>query len=287
MYRKIFSQFIVICIFIFTGQYLAHASSEWQDPNVPISFKLKVLPWNEARTIIPRKSIFTLIDVQTGLQFKVQRRAGSQHADVQPLTAHDTSIMKKIYGGKWSWKRRAIIVLVDDHMIAASMHGMPHGAGALQNKFPGHFCVHFYGSTTHRLNNEDPIHKLMIMKAGGKDVTYLNTLDPYELIHLFTLAVNMRDQNLLKIVMPQYGAVACAKEQIKGISFISLLSHQGQTKAEDGIVATEIPVKAAYSSKKHGKQKRMLNLILIREDLTGRWQIDGTSLCEEIDENNH
>ena len=55
-------------------------------------------------------------------------------------------MMKKIYHNQWSWKRRAIIVLIDHQMIAASMHGMPHGAGALQNDFPGHFCVHFSGS---------------------------------------------------------------------------------------------------------------------------------------------
>ena len=43
-------------------------------------------------------------------------------------------------------KRRAIIVLIDENqIIAASMYGrMPHGAGALQNGFPGHFCVHFF-----------------------------------------------------------------------------------------------------------------------------------------------
>ena len=62
--------------------------------------------------------------------------------------------MKKIYNDQWSWKRRAIIVLVKDQMIATSMHGMPHGTGALQNDFPGHFCVYFFGSITHRLKNQ-------------------------------------------------------------------------------------------------------------------------------------
>ena len=57
--------------------------------------------------------------------------------------------MKTIYNGKWSWKRRAILIITHDQLLAASMHGMPHGAGALKNGFPGHFCVHFYGSTTH------------------------------------------------------------------------------------------------------------------------------------------
>ncbi|MDQ7862438.1 hypothetical protein RCO48_19805 [Peribacillus frigoritolerans] len=49
--------------------------------------------------------------------------------------------------------------MINNQMIAASMHGMPHGAGALQNGFSGHFCVHFSGSITHRLKNEDLSHK--------------------------------------------------------------------------------------------------------------------------------
>ena len=53
--------------------------------------------------------------------------------------------MKTIYQGKWSWQRKAIIVeLEDGRRLAASMHGMPHGAGAIRgNNFNGHFCVHF------------------------------------------------------------------------------------------------------------------------------------------------
>ena len=88
--------------------------------------------------------------------------------------------MKEIYGGKWSWKRRAIIVIHQDQWIAASMHGMPHGAGALENDFPGHFCIHFYGSKTHRTNSMDLSHKLMILKAAGKLQEYVNNADPFE-----------------------------------------------------------------------------------------------------------
>jgi hypothetical protein len=115
----------------------------WGDEDTPISFKIEMLPWEDVNEILPNKTKFTIIDVETGLQFRVQRRAGNQHADVQLLTREDTQIMKKIYNGKWSWKRRAIIVLISDQMIAAFIHGMPHGAGALQNGFLGHFFVHF------------------------------------------------------------------------------------------------------------------------------------------------
>src|SRR5919205_948836 len=76
-----------------------------------ISFQVEMLPWEEVNTLLPKYTKFTVMDVVTGEQFRVQRRAGSHHADVQPLTAKDTKIMKHIYGGKWSWKRRAIIII--------------------------------------------------------------------------------------------------------------------------------------------------------------------------------
>ncbi|MCC3377949.1 hypothetical protein LKX83_33445, partial [Cohnella sp. REN36] len=70
--------------------------------------------------------------------------AGKYHADVQPLTKADTKIMKQIYNGKWSWKRKAIVVKKDHHYYAASMQGMPHGGdGIPDNSFSGHFCIHF------------------------------------------------------------------------------------------------------------------------------------------------
>jgi hypothetical protein len=109
-----------------------------------------------------------IIDIYTGASFYVQRREGSCHVDAQPLTAEDTAIMKKIYGGQWSWKRRGIIVEVRGSRIAASMHGMPHGGGKItDNNFPGHFCIHFLGSLIHG-GGMDILHHREILKAAGK-----------------------------------------------------------------------------------------------------------------------
>jgi hypothetical protein len=99
----------------------------------------------------------------------VQRRGGSKHADCQPLTAEDTAVMRKIYGGQWSWARRAIVVSLDGKHMAASMNGMPHGAGAIKNNdFDGHFCIHFLNSRTHESNKLDSAHQAMVKKAAGK-----------------------------------------------------------------------------------------------------------------------
>ncbi len=129
-------------------------------------------------------------DIETGRSFTVKRTYGTNHADVETLTAKDTEIMKKIYGGSWSWARRAIIVTVAGRNIAASMNGMPHcgsdkydanvylksrsggyGAGSnldavKGNDMDGHFCIHFLKSRTHGTNTVDDDHQRAVQKAA-------------------------------------------------------------------------------------------------------------------------
>jgi hypothetical protein len=127
-----------------------------------------LLVWEEVDKIFPMFATAKITDIYTGKSFNVQRREGSNHVDAQPLTAEDTAIMKKIYGGRWSWERKGIIVEVRGYRIAASMHGMPHGSGKIDdNNFPGHFCIHFLGSTIHS-GGMDILHHREILKAAGK-----------------------------------------------------------------------------------------------------------------------
>ncbi|MBG9792112.1 hypothetical protein ABD76_06190 [Paenibacillus dendritiformis] len=159
------------------------------------------IPWSEAKQLIPRKSTFSIIDLEKGLSFRVQRRAGSRHADVQPLTKEDTKIMKQIYDNQWSWKRKAILVVTDKHKIAASMNGMPHGGDGIPgNGFSGHFCVHFMDSSTHRSANPDLFHQLMVYTASGQRETFLHTASPAMLAELFIGALSVRDAELLASV---------------------------------------------------------------------------------------
>lgn len=108
----------------------------------------------------------TITDVDTGLTWKEQRRGGTNHADVQPISAADTAALKKAYGGKWSWNRRAIWVTINGVNYAASMNGMPHGGSSIKdNNFDGHHCIHFTNSRTHCSNKVCPNHQKMIQKA--------------------------------------------------------------------------------------------------------------------------
>lgn len=136
--------------------------------------KVEYLDWfKEVQYIFEKGDIATVTDIETGKSFKVKRLYGRNHADSEPLTAEDTKIMKSLYGGKWSWDRRAIIVTIEhkgvERKIAASMNGMPHGGKSIKgNNFSGHFCIHFKNSRTHSGSRLDPSHQKAVKIAAGQ-----------------------------------------------------------------------------------------------------------------------
>ena len=82
------------------------------------------------------------------------------------LTAEDTAILKKINGGTFSWRRRAVLVKYNGHVYAASIYSEPHGTNTiLDNNFDGQFCLHFYGSKTHGTDRVDADHQKCVEQA--------------------------------------------------------------------------------------------------------------------------
>ena len=135
----------------------------------PAKGTAKEMDWwtSDIQTIFARGTTAQITDVDTGLSWKVQRRGGTNHADVQPLTAADTAAMKEACGS-WSWTRRAIFVTINGVNYAASMNCMPHGGGSItDNNFNGHHCVHFTNSRTHGGNKVCPLHQAAIKKAAS------------------------------------------------------------------------------------------------------------------------
>lgn len=151
-----------------------------------------LVPWfNQAEHILAKGTVATVTDVDTGKQFKIKRITGYNHADVETLTAEDTSILKNIYGGQWSWERRAVIVNVNGREMAASLAAMPHAGredqpygavvnnrsggygrganldGVKGNNMSGVIDLHFYKSKTHGSNRVDPAHQNMVRKAAN------------------------------------------------------------------------------------------------------------------------
>ncbi len=123
---------------------------------------------SDIQMIFDKGVVAQITDVETGLTWREKRFGGSNHADCQPLTAADTAAMKKAYGGKWSWNRRAVFVTIDGVNYAASINGMPHGSGSIRdNDFDGHHCIHFTNSRTHGTNSVCPQHQAAIKTAAS------------------------------------------------------------------------------------------------------------------------
>ena len=112
--------------------------------------------------------IATVTDVKTKISWKVKRKGGSNHADVEPLTAADTAAMKKACGSDFlTWHRRAIWVSLNGNKYAASMNCMAHGLSNIKdNNFDGHFCIHFTNSRTHGSDKVDSAHQSAIKQAA-------------------------------------------------------------------------------------------------------------------------
>ena len=127
---------------------------------------------SDIQSVFTRGVTATITDVKTGISWKEIRKGGTNHADVQPATAEDTAKLKKVYGGVWSWNRRAIWVTINGVTYAASMNGMPHGSDSVANNdLNGHHCIHYTNSRTHSGNRLDSDHQAMVKsayKAGNK-----------------------------------------------------------------------------------------------------------------------
>ncbi|WP_054696109.1 hypothetical protein [Syntrophomonas palmitatica] len=196
-------------------------------PATPAETVLKgeYLPWEEVNRLFPKFAYGAVIDFEKKEKFAVQRRGGTYHADVQPLTARDTKIMKDIFDGKWTWKRRAVIVeLEDGRKIAASMNGMPHGQGAIRgNKFNGHFCIHFRDSKTHIAGKVDTAHQLMIWKAAGLLEAKRKELKAGESLKVFIAAVDQGEKNLVLNMLEGEGKNELAN-RLQTLDYIKLVN---------------------------------------------------------------
>ncbi|UNK18839.1 hypothetical protein MNQ98_01970 [Paenibacillus sp. N3/727] len=237
----------------------------------------RIVPWKDIKTMLPRKSMFAVTDLETGLTFRVQRRAGSDHADVQPLTTADTKIMKQIYNNQWSWNRKAIIVQKGNEKLAASMNGMPHGGdGIPENGFKGHFCIHFLGSSTHRSVHTDLLHQLMVHKAAGEQKRYISTASPYMLAHIFIESINQQDTELLRQVsegLPSqtFESIIHEMDNINAARIQKKYDHE--TKDADNNLLQEITLPVALQYKGKRTKNVTYRFVFARESLQSPWLV--------------
>ena len=144
------------------------AAGLFQYPTAPSHIgTIELLPWNTVRQIWGRGEIAQITDVRTGLVYSVRNMGNGNHSDVETVTQADTDIMRRTYGGVWSWATRPIIVSVNGRHIAASINGMPHAGSTISgNGMAGHVCIHFQGSRTHNGNaRHTQDHQNSVMEA--------------------------------------------------------------------------------------------------------------------------
>ncbi len=135
-----------------------------------ITGEVRLSTWDDIAKEFKKGDTVTVTDVKTGLQYKAYRFGGWFHADCEPVTKEDAAVIKKMFGGKWSWNRRAIwVTLKNGKTYAASQHGMPHMVDVIAgNDFPGHFCIHFKDSMVHETSAECPRHQACVQYAYDK-----------------------------------------------------------------------------------------------------------------------
>ena len=114
----------------------------------------------------PDGALATIVDLNTGARLRIRRVGGHNHLDVEPANASDTAVLKRMYGGSWSWDSRAVLFIAGGRYIAAAINGMPHGAEiSRSNNFDGQFCLHFYGSKTHGSGDSNSAHQANVRRV--------------------------------------------------------------------------------------------------------------------------
>jgi hypothetical protein len=231
--------------------------------------KGEITDWKTVNKMLPVGSRFQVIDVDTGLTFNVQRRAGSTHADIQPLTRSDTNVMKIIYKGKWSWDRNDIVIKIKDRYIAASMNGMPHGHGALQNGFPGHSCIHFQGSTTHKRHNVDLAHHLMIAKAATKLDDFTSRLSPLEIVQAYEIGINHQEPVILNHILTSQ-----KENPLKKFKYLKLYFDNEDDEQIETPYVKRIETTARVQTDESNRLKRKdITFLLFRTSVLEQWRI--------------
>ncbi len=124
--------------------------------------------WNNytCSRFFPVGGLATIVDLNTGARLRIRRVGGHNHFDVEPAYASDTTVLKRMYGGTWSWDSRAVLLITRGRYVAGAINGMPHGYEmSRSNNFDGQICLHLYGSKTHGSGDSNSAHQANIRRV--------------------------------------------------------------------------------------------------------------------------
>ncbi len=150
------------------------------------------MSYEDALNILSEGVEAEILDTETGITYKVKRVIGGYNtlADVETISQEDTDKLLETAGGYWNIKRRAVIVIIGDKRIAASIAPFEHsgseekpygeiidnrsgstGTGInldsiRDNGMIGVVDIYFYNSLTPGINRVDERHQEMVIKAS-------------------------------------------------------------------------------------------------------------------------
>lgn len=148
--------------------YILKSAISTQQPSTAaiIASKVKMVGWKKGNRLLPTGDDFKIYDIQTGITFNAHRMGGTNHAEMEPVTAKDTKKLLKMDGGQFSWASRPVIVYHNGNYIPAAINTMPHGDQTItNNNFNGQFCLHLKGSKTHGTDSVNANHQAAIQYA--------------------------------------------------------------------------------------------------------------------------
>lgn len=233
----------------------------------------ETVEWAEVQQLFPVGSEGRVTDLDSKGSFVVRRNGGYSHADIEPLKPKDSLAAKQLYGGIWSWKRRAVILEAGGRKIAASLTGMPQGKGELKdNDCNGSLGLYFSGQAMEKSGNLS--HLIMLWKAAGKTREKLRGLTPEQTLLVFFTAVDQRDMRTLEqVITPAKIRDEASLKALKEVIGVTVVGIRKQAELTYQITASVSMLKGPYN------QRRQLQVRLYREQEQAIYQVDRVCLA--------
>ena len=138
----------------------ASSGSDWKSKVVKMDW------FGEGKNVLKKGKYGYIYDIDTGIELRIKRMGGHNHADVEPASAADTAKLLRVAKGNFSWKSHAVILKAGGKYVACGINTEPHGDQTISNNnYDGQFCLHMVGSITHGSEKVNEAHQKSIDRA--------------------------------------------------------------------------------------------------------------------------
>jgi len=178
----------------------------------------EIVLWEEVSPLFPCGTRARITDLESGRTFMAERAGGYSHADVMVPREEDAEVVRELFGGDWSWKRRAVVLRVAGRKIAASMTGMP------QVQYREGRCFDLRFPLSGNAGRQDDMsYRIMYCKAAGMLRNMLQEAGPGETVLLLFTAIDQRDWETMKMLLSSTQGLEQKKlDKIIGVSVKSI-----------------------------------------------------------------